>query len=139
MVDQPHAAHPQAPVIMRSMLGRARGLGASKTGPAVWWAERVTSLALIPLTLWFVWSVLRLTGLPRASVALWASQPLVTTLLVALIVTTFHHMQMGLQVVIEDYIHTEATKIGLLLLMKGVVILLALAALISTLRLALLG
>ena len=128
-----------SPAVMRSMLGRARGLGSAKSGSATWWAERVTSLALIPLTLWFVWSALHLQGLPRAAVAQWAGRPLVTTLLVALVVTTFHHMQLGLQVVIEDYIHVEKTKMALLLSMKGATILLGLAAVIATLRLALLG
>ncbi len=121
------------------MLGRARGLGSAKSGISTWRAERVTSLGLLPLTLWFVWSILHLKGLPRSAVAQWAANPLVATLLVALIVTTFHHMQMGLQVVIEDYIHSEKSKMVLLLFMKGASVLLALAAVIASLRLALAG
>jgi succinate dehydrogenase / fumarate reductase membrane anchor subunit len=128
-----------SPAIMRSMLGRARGLGSARSGASTWWAERVTSLALIPLTLWFIGSVIHLKGMPRSAVAHWAANPLVATLLVALIVTTFHHMQMGLQVVIEDYIQSEKTKMASLLLMKGAVVLLGLAAVISALRLALAG
>jgi succinate dehydrogenase / fumarate reductase membrane anchor subunit len=123
-------------VIMRSQLGRARGLGAARSGTAHWWAERVTSVALVPLTLWFVWSAIHLAGLPRAAMAAWASRPLTATLLVALVLTTFHHMQLGLQAVMDDYIHDERTRMLSLLAMKGVTALLALAALISVLKLA---
>ncbi len=125
-----------SPVIMRSMLGRARGLGSAKSGVGHWWAQRVTAIALLPLTLWFVCSVIRLAGLPRAAVQAWAASPLVATLLAALIAATFHHTQLGLQVVIDDYVHTKRNHVLALLLMKGVVALLALAALVATLKLA---
>jgi succinate dehydrogenase / fumarate reductase membrane anchor subunit len=130
---------PASPVIMRSMLGRARGLGSAKSGTATWWAERVTSLALIPLTLWFVVAVLSLHGASRADVMHWAANPITATLLVALVLATFQHMQLGLQAVIEDYIHVEAVKTTSLLVMKAVVLLLGLACLISVLKLAFAG
>ncbi len=130
---------PHSPAIMRSMLGRARGLGSAKSGTAHWWAQRVTALALIPLTLWFVWSILHLAALPRAAVVLWASHPFVATLLAALILTTFHHMRLGLQVVIEDYIHAERARLVWLLAMKAVTTLAGLAALIAVLKLAFSG
>ena len=130
---------PNSPAIMRSMLSRARGLGSAKSGTAHWWAQRVTALALIPLTLWFVWSILHLAGLPRAAVVLWASSPMVATLLAALILTTFHHLQLGLQVVIEDYIHVERPRLVWLLAMKAVTTLAGLAALIAVLKLAFSG
>lgn len=130
---------PNSPAIMRSMLSRARGLGSAKSGTAHWWAQRVTALALIPLTLWFVWSILHLAGLPRAAVVAWASHPVVATLLVALILTTFHHLQLGLQVVIEDYIHVERPRLVWLLAMKAVTTLAGLAALIAVLKLAFSG
>jgi succinate dehydrogenase / fumarate reductase membrane anchor subunit len=128
-----------SPAIMRSMLGRARGLGAAKSGTATWWAERVTAIALVPLTLWFVCAVVRLSGQPRAEVVVWASRPLVATLLAALVLTTFHHMQLGLQAVIEDYVHVERTRLLSLLAMKAVTVLLGLMALIAVLRLAVTG
>ncbi len=124
-----------APAIMRSPLGRVRGLGASGSGTGLWWAQRLTAFALIPLSLWFVCAVLRLAGMPRGAVQDWASSPLVATLLIALIVATFHHLQLGVQVVIEDYVHGPA-KLASLLVMKGVVVLLALVAIISVLKLA---
>jgi succinate dehydrogenase / fumarate reductase membrane anchor subunit len=130
-----------APAVMRSMLGRARGLGSAKSGTATWWAERVTSVALVPLTIWFVAAALYLHmhGGGRPAVAHWAASPITATLLVALVLATFHHTQLGLQAVIEDYVHAEAVKTGALLAMKGVVALLALLALISVLKLAFMG
>jgi succinate dehydrogenase / fumarate reductase membrane anchor subunit len=120
----------------RSELGRAKGLGAARSGVHHWWMERVTSVALIPLTLWFVFSVLSMAGHPQPSVAHWMSHPLVAVLLIALIVTSFQHTALGLQVVIDDYVHQEGQRMIALLVMKAVVVLLALAALLSVLKLA---
>jgi succinate dehydrogenase / fumarate reductase membrane anchor subunit len=125
--------------IMRSTLGRARGLGSAKSGTAHWWAERVTSIALVPLTLWFVLAVYRLAGVPAAQVAHWASNPVNATLLLALIVVTFHHMALGLQVVLEDYIHNDMQRLGAVVAMKAVTGLLAIAAIIAVLKLAVTG
>ena len=127
------------PAIMRSMLGRARGLGSAKSGTAHWWAQRVTAFALLPLVLWFVYASVRFGGMKRAEVAHWAADPVVTTLLVALVIALFHHMQLGLQVVIEDYIHAERPRMVWLLLMRAATSLMALAALISVLKLAFTG
>jgi succinate dehydrogenase / fumarate reductase membrane anchor subunit len=128
-----------APAIMRSTLGQVRGLGSAKSGSTHWWAQRLTAFALIPLTLWFVCAVVRLAGLPRAAVAEWAAQPLVATLLIALVLATFHHLQLGIQVVIEDYVHGEHARLASLLVMKAAVVLLALAAVIAVLKLAVTG
>jgi succinate dehydrogenase / fumarate reductase membrane anchor subunit len=124
-----------APAIMRSPLGRVRGLGSSRSGTSLWWAQRLTAFALLPLTLWFVCAIIRLAGLPRAAVQSWASSPLVATLLIALIAATFHHLQLGVQVVIEDYVHGPA-KLVSLLVVKAAALLLALVAIISALKLA---
>ena len=87
--------------IMRSPLGRARGLGAAKAGAVHWWVQRLTSLALVPLTLWFLCAVIRLLGATRDDVVYWMAGPLPIVLLIALVIATFHHLQAGLQVVIE--------------------------------------
>ena len=128
--SKPHVA------IMRSQLGRVRGLGAARTGSAHWWAQRWTAIALLPLTLWFIWSVLSLAGHPQPAMVAWARHPVNTVLLLCLVAATFHHMQLGLQVVIEDYIHAEPVKLISLLAVKGVTILLALACVVSVLKLA---
>jgi len=125
--------------VMRSQLGRVRGLGAARGGTAQWWAERLTSVALVPLTLWFVLAAMHLSGLPRAGVAHWAANPINAALLVALVITTFHHMQLGLQVVVDDYIHTESVRLSVILLVKGASALLGLIALVAVLKLAFTG
>ena len=123
--------------IMRSQLGRVRGLGASKSGVGHWWAERVTSIALVPLTLWFVAAVYRFIGAGQGDIAAWMSNPINLTLMILLVVITFHHMQLGLQVVIEDYIHRDATRFGLLLLNKGAALVLGTICVVCALRIGL--
>ncbi len=125
--------------VMRSQLGRVRGLGAARSGTQHWRAERLTAVALVPLTLWFVYAALHLMGLPRAAAAQWAANPINAALLAALVISTFHHGALGLQVVIEDYIHVERTRLGLLLLVKGAAALLALIGLFAVLKLAFTG
>ena len=90
--------------IMRSPLGRARGLGSARAGAAHWWAQRLTSIALVPLTLWFLCAVIRMIGATRDDVVFWMAGPLPIVLMIALVIATFHHLQLGLQVVIEDYV-----------------------------------
>lgn len=119
---------------LRSDLGRVRGLGSAKDGVAHWWAQRVTALALVPLALWFTASVVSLAGADHAAVVDWIGSPLPAVLLVLLIVGTFHHAQLGLQVVIEDYVHREGMKVALILLVKGAASLLGLMALFAILR-----
>jgi succinate dehydrogenase / fumarate reductase membrane anchor subunit len=123
--------------IRRSQLGRARGLGAAKAGAAHWWAQRMTAVALVPLTLWFVWSALRLVGAAHEDVLAWIGGPIPVVLFIALVVASFYHLSLGLQVVIEDYVHTEPARLISLLLTKGVIILLALTCLVSILKLGL--
>lgn len=123
--------------ILRSPLGRARGLGSARTGSHHWWAQRLTSLALVPLTLWFIYSVIRLGGAPHQAVIDWLSAPLSLGLMLALIVATFHHTQLGVQVVIEDYVHDERAKVGAVLAVKALCVLLALVCIVSVLKIGL--
>ena len=125
--------------VMRSQLGRVRGLGSARSGTHHWWAERLTSIALIPLTIWFVFAALHLVGRPRVDVAHWAANPINATLAAALVIATFHHTQLGLQVVVEDYIHEERMKMPLLLGIKALAFLLGLASLVSIFKLAFTG
>ncbi len=104
---------------LRSPLGQVRGLGSAKEGVSHWWAQRLTALALIPLCLWFVASVVALAGADHAAVRDWVDSPVVAGLLILLIVATFYHAFLGLQVVIEDYVHSEGVKLMTLLLVKG--------------------
>ncbi len=130
-------AKPPQVDIMRSPLGRARGLGAAKAGAAHWWAQRLTSIALLPLTLWFLCAAVRMIGATRDDVVFWMAGPLQIVLMIALVIATFHHLQLGLQVVIEDYVNNDWLRIGSIMLVKGLSLLLALACIVSVLRLGL--
>jgi len=132
MSDAPHEK--PSVLIMRSHLGRARGLGSAKSGVAHWWAERLTAIALVPLTIWFVVSLLTLLGADQQVVASWAARPVNTVLLLALVIMTFHHMQLGLQVVIDDYVKSGHLLVSLL--NKGAALLLGLFATVAILKMA---
>ena len=120
---------------MRSPLGRVRGLGSAKDGTGHWWAQRLTALALIPLTIWFCVSVIAMTGADYPAVVAWIASPVVAGLLVLLIAAVFYHAVLGLQVVIEDYVHREMTKLALLLTVKALAIVLSLSGILSVLTL----
>ena len=120
---------------MRSHLGRARGLGSTNEGVHHWWAQRLTGIALVPLTLWFVYSAISLTGASHAEFVAWVGRYGNPVLLIALIFCIFHHAQLGLQVVIEDYIHKEGTKVTLLIITKFAAILFGGSAIFAVLRL----
>jgi succinate dehydrogenase / fumarate reductase membrane anchor subunit len=123
--------------IMRSQLGRARGLGSAKSGAAHWWAQRLTAVALVPLTLWFVWSALHLVGASHEAMLAWIGGPIPVVLLIALVLATFYHLALGMQMVIEDYVAGELARLITLLLIKGTIIILALTCLVSILKLGL--
>lgn len=120
---------------LRTPLARVRHLGLAKDGTHHWWLQRVTALALLPLTLWFVISVIGLAGADHDAVAAWAGHPLSAALLVLLLVATFYHAVLGLQVVIEDYVHDRVARTALLLLVQGLGILLATLGILSVLTL----
>jgi succinate dehydrogenase / fumarate reductase membrane anchor subunit len=121
---------------LRTPLARARGLGSAKEGVNHWWAQRVTAVALVPLTLWFVVSLLSVLGEDYAQLVAWIGSPLNTVLLVTFLFSMFYHAYLGLQVVIEDYVHTEAVKLATLLATKFLLILLGAAAILAVLRIA---
>jgi succinate dehydrogenase / fumarate reductase membrane anchor subunit len=121
---------------MRSPLGRAIGLGSAKEGVDHWWWQRISSIALVPLALWFVISVIRLAGADLEAVVTWLDNPVPAVLFILLIVATFYHGALGLQVVIEDYIANEGARFAALIVMKLAAFLLAALAVFSVLKLA---
>jgi succinate dehydrogenase / fumarate reductase membrane anchor subunit len=123
--------------LLRSPLGRARGLGSARAGSHHWRAQRLTALALVPLSLWFIFSVIHLSGASHQVVIDWLSSPLTLSLMLALILATFHHLQLGLQVVIEDYVKGEWRKTGIVLAVKAISMFLALTCIVSALKIGL--
>ncbi len=124
---------------LRTPLGTALGLGPAKEGVSHWWWQRVTSVLLIPLSLWFVFSLASLAGANHQTVVDWMRSPIVTALLIMFVISTFYHAQLGVQVVIEDYIHTEWLKMASLLAVSFVTAFLSLVAVVLVLRVALGG
>ena len=120
----------------RTPLARARGLGSAKDGTHHWWAQRLTAIALVPLTLWFAISLLTIATADHVEVVLWLKSPVVTVVWLAFILALFHHAQLGLQVVIEDYVHTEWLKIASLIALRLFAVLLGLTAVYAVLKVA---
>ncbi|WP_373318241.1 succinate dehydrogenase, hydrophobic membrane anchor protein [Ameyamaea chiangmaiensis] len=119
---------------MRSQLSRAQGLGAAGSGVSHWWTERVTAIALVPLSGWFVVQVFRLAGSEHATVVRWGGKPVNATMLIALMVLTFRHMQLGLEVIVDDYVHGRA-HLPVRLAIKVGALLLGLFAVLAVIRL----
>lgn len=121
---------------LRSPLGRAVGLGSAKEGVEHWWAQRVSAVALIVLGLWFVASLAALAGADRATVVAWLHGPLAAILTILTLAAVFYHNALGLQVVIEDYVHVEGVKIGAVVLVRLLCLALAVAGIFAVLRIA---
>jgi len=123
----------------RTALGRARGLGAAKHGVGHWISQRVTAVAMVPLGLWALYSGLTLSRLGFDGAQAWMHAPLNAVLAILLVVAAFVHMRIGMQEVIEDYIHKTSTKTVLLLLNLFVPILGGVLAVFCILKIALIG
>lgn len=91
---------------MRSPLARAIGLGSAKTGAGTWWAERVSAVALVPLTLWFSTSIIVHSDSDYPTFIAPMRSPFAATLMILLLIALFHHTALGLQVTVEDYVHS---------------------------------
>jgi succinate dehydrogenase / fumarate reductase membrane anchor subunit len=121
---------------LRSPIGRVLGLGAAKDGAAHWWAQRVTSVALVILALWFVGALVALGDFSHDGVLAWIAGPVNAVLLCLLVGTTVYHSQLGVQVVVEDYVTSHATKIVTLLLLNFLHVALAALGIFAILRIA---
>ncbi|TAL93718.1 MAG: succinate dehydrogenase, hydrophobic membrane anchor protein [Rhodanobacter sp.] len=115
----------------------ARGLGSAQSGVDHWWVQRLTAAALVLLGIWFVVIVLRLLHADYATARAAVAQPWNALLLIAFVLTMFWHAVLGLQVVIEDYVHTRWKEVVLLVAIKFLAVLGALAGVLAVLRIAL--
>lgn len=118
---------------LRSPLGRAAGLGSAHSGVGSWWRERVSAIALVPLTIWFTASLVMHMGRDYATVTAWLRTPLAAIAMVLLLIALFWHMALGLQVVIEDYVHSSM-KFPALIAMRFACFALAVAGITAVLR-----
>lgn len=121
---------------LKTPLSRVKGLGSAKKGVSHFWMQRVTAAALIPLAVWLLASVVAYSGADYDAAILFLKDPINVTLLLLLIVAAFAHARLGLQVVVEDYIRREGTKIALLVLINFAAVGLAALAAVSLLSIA---
>ena len=123
----------------RTDLARARGLGAAKHGAGHWLSERITSILLVPLSVWAVFAGFRLAAVDYPTAVSWLQRPFNAVMLVLLVLVSFIHMHAGMRVIVEDYIHRVLTKSALLMLNLMVCLLFGGVAVLSILKVALGG
>lgn len=121
---------------MQSDLARVRGLGASRDGTAHWWAQRVTAVALVPLSLWFAYSAVTLVGIDQAGFKIWLNGAGNLLMIILFVVVLFYHMQLGVQIVLEDYVHGAKAKIFWLISNKLVAVFFGVSSIIAVLKVA---
>jgi len=117
-------------------LNRVLGLGSAKEGTDHWWGQRISAVALAVLGLWLVVAVAGFESFGYASVAGWVQQPLTSVLLALTVLTVCYHSQLGVQMVVEDYVHATGLKIATLIISKFIHVLLAAVGLVAVLKLA---
>jgi len=101
---------------LRSPLGKVLGTGSAKEGVHHWWLQRLTSIALIPLTIWFVVSILSLPTFDHVAVIAWMSQTYTALFLILFVLVATWHSQLGLRVVVEDYVHGGSKTLTLVVI-----------------------
>jgi len=125
--------------IMRSALSRARGLGAARDGFHHWWIERLTAIALVPLTLWFTTAVISVVGADYDTFAAWLAKPWNAALMIMFISAAFLHGKMGMEVIIEDYVAPRCAQLTVRIFVNLVAFSLGIFSIISVLIVALGG
>lgn len=120
----------------RTPLSNVQGLGSAKSGVEHFWRQRATAAALIPLSLWFIFAVFHLIGQPQATVVAFIANPVHAILLGLFVIAVLIHMILGVQVVIEDYITAEGSKLLTLLLAKALTWLVGAACLFAIIKIA---
>lgn len=124
----------ERPTILRSYLGRMRGLGTGHNIFEHWWTERITAAGSAPLSIWFIIQMLRLGDADHKDVVKWAGKPTNTILLLTLVLLTFRHMQLGLEVITSDYAR-KRKRLALNYCIKGGALFLGILSVISILKL----
>lgn len=119
---------------LRAPLARVRGLGSAREGTEHYIAQRLTAVALIPLSIWFVFSLVTIVGADYQTVVAWMHTPINAILLIALLMAMFHHAQLGMRVVIEDYVNNEFYKVVLVTFTKFLSYIFGIATVLAVVR-----
>jgi succinate dehydrogenase / fumarate reductase membrane anchor subunit len=122
---------------LRNPMKTARGLGSAKSGLHHWLAQRVSAVALAPLSVWFVWNATWLFGVDHGPARAFLAVPINAILMALFAVTLLYHSYLGLQVVVEDYVASEFKKLATLVLLQFAHVLLAVTAVFAILKVAL--
>ena len=123
----------------RTPIAKVRGLGAARSGLHHWKMQRLTAISNLLLVLWFTFSAMALSGSGYDEVRAWLASPVTASLMVLLIISTFYHARLGLQVVVEDYVHHEGARIASLAAIALIVLALAVACIVAVLSVAIGG
>jgi succinate dehydrogenase / fumarate reductase, membrane anchor subunit len=121
---------------LRSPLGTVLGMGSAKDGTAHWWAQRVSAVALVPLTLWFFFSLLTLPAFDFDTVRTWLSVPISGLLTILLVAAMTYHSYLGTMVIVEDYVTSTGMKVLTLITLRFIYVLSGGAAIFAILRIA---
>ncbi len=123
----------------QTALKRARGLGSAGNGFHHWWHQRITAAVLVPITLWLGIGLALQAGADFEAARAWVASPINATLMIVAVIVLLYHGALGVQVVIEDYVHTDGLKAGGILLVQLACFILAVAAILATVQIALGG
>jgi succinate dehydrogenase / fumarate reductase, membrane anchor subunit len=123
----------------RTPIAKVRGLGSARSGLQHWKMQRLTAISNVLLVLWFLFSAMALSGSDYDEVRRWMASPVTASLVVLLIISTFYHARLGLQVVVEDYVHHEGAKVAALVAIALLVLALAVACIVAVLTIAIGG
>ena len=118
---------------LRTPLSEAKGLGSAKEGAGHWWMQRLTAVALVPLSIWLAFSVAMLGSASYSTVIAWLQSPVAVVLLILFVAVMFYHTQLGLQVIVEDYV-SGWLKIVTLVLINFLCVILAVVGIIALLK-----
>lgn len=121
---------------LSSPLSKVKGLGSARTGTTHFWHQRLTALMLIPLVLWFGFSIAAMP-VDHATLTDWVAHPAVAIALILLILSTFYHTQLGVQVVIEDYVSTHSTRVISIIIVNFLCLLFAIIGVVAVLKITL--
>ena len=119
----------------RSDVKRVKGLGTAKHGFGHWWVQRLTSVLMVPLSVWFIYSLMTMENLSPDTLILWLHNPIQSILMALWVVTVIYHAALGLQVIIEDYVHGKNMALTLLILLKFAMVIMVVVSLFSLFKL----